>query len=142
MEAIETVLKGKTEKRSDPMKAKIEHGKLVISLPLQEPKLSKSGKALVVATSRGVRQSTVKLEGKSVQVNANAFIYVDGRDVSKPSQQAATQGHGKGTQPYLGKTRSEPVELDSEIESRKQKQTRPKARPKDKGRIQGSAYKD
>jgi len=61
------------------MKASIENGRLVIALPLQEPKLSRSGKALVVATSHGVRQSSLKVDGKVVRINVNAFVYSEGR---------------------------------------------------------------
>ena len=59
------------------MDTKIRNGNLVISLPLEEPRTSASGKTLVVASSRGVRRSTARLNGKIVCVVANAFVYPD-----------------------------------------------------------------
>jgi hypothetical protein len=59
------------------METKIKNGVLMISIPLQEPKLSTSGKSLVIATSRGKQRTALKLEGKTVYVVANAFFEVD-----------------------------------------------------------------
>ena len=59
------------------MNAKVIDGQLVISLPMETPTPSASGKTLIVASSRGVRSSTVKVDGKDVCVVANAFIYAD-----------------------------------------------------------------
>ena len=56
------------------MKVVIENGRLLISLKLRKPAPSKSGKTLLVASTRGVRQSNVKIRGRWVRVNANAFI--------------------------------------------------------------------
>ena len=62
------------------MQTKIEKGQLVITLPLQTPTPSASGKTLIVASSRGVKRSAVKLEGKELCVVANAFIYPSSPD--------------------------------------------------------------
>lgn len=59
------------------MKAKVIGDQLVISLPMETPTPSASGKTLIVASSRGVRSSNVKVDGKDVCVVANAFIYAD-----------------------------------------------------------------
>jgi hypothetical protein len=56
------------------MLGRIEKGKLIIELRVQEPTLSSSGKTLVVATSRGPRRSKAKVDGKPVYVTANAYI--------------------------------------------------------------------
>ena len=64
------------------MKAKLRDGRLFVSVLLQEPRLSKSGKSLVVASSRGPWQSAVLVEGKTVYVNLNAFIYPDSHEPS------------------------------------------------------------
>ncbi len=56
------------------MKVAIDNGRLTISLKLRKPAPSKSGKSLLVASTRGVRRSTVKIGGKSVRVIAHAFI--------------------------------------------------------------------
>lgn len=56
------------------MKVEIKNGRIIISLKLWKPTASKSGKTLLVATTRGVRRSGVKVGGRWVRVNANAFI--------------------------------------------------------------------
>lgn len=51
------------------------HGKnLVITIELQEPEISKSGKTLVVASSRGNQKTTAMIEGHPVVVGLNAYI--------------------------------------------------------------------
>jgi len=59
------------------MNVKVIDGQLVISLPMETPTPSASGKTLIVASSRGVRSSSVKVDGKDVCVVLNAFIYAD-----------------------------------------------------------------
>ena len=56
------------------MKVEIKKDRLMISLPLRKPKPSKSGKTLLVGSTRGVRRSTVKMRGKWVRIIAHAFI--------------------------------------------------------------------
>lgn len=51
--------------------------KLVIEMNLQEPKLSSSGRNLVVATTRGPWESAVEIHGKAVTVVVNAYIPAD-----------------------------------------------------------------
>lgn len=69
------------------MKAKIRNGRLIVSVPMQEPTPSKSsGKTLVVASSRGPQESSVLVEGKPVYVNLNAYIYADTRDTTTDPQ--------------------------------------------------------
>jgi hypothetical protein len=51
-----------------------KNGRLLISLPLRRPKLSSSGKTRLVATSRGVKDSGLKIAGMPLLVTANAFI--------------------------------------------------------------------
>ena len=62
------------------MQVKIVKGQVVITLPLQTPTLSASGKTLIVASSHGVKRSAVTLEGKELCVVANAFIYPSSPD--------------------------------------------------------------
>ena len=51
------------------------HGKnLVITIELQEPEISKSGKTLVVASSRGNQKTTAVIEGHPIVVGLNAYI--------------------------------------------------------------------
>lgn len=51
------------------------HGKnLVITIELQEPEISKSGKTLVVASSRGNQKTTAVIGGQPIVVGLNAYI--------------------------------------------------------------------
>jgi hypothetical protein len=52
---------------------------LVITLKVNQPKPSKSGKSLLVASTRGPRNSGITIKGKKVRVSANAFILLDRR---------------------------------------------------------------
>jgi hypothetical protein len=56
--------------------ATIEGGYLVIRAPLNAtPTPSTSGKTLVVASSRGNKETEVQVEGRPVYVGVNAYIY-------------------------------------------------------------------
>jgi hypothetical protein len=59
------------------MIGQIRNGKLIIAVKVQEPKLSLSGKTLVVASTRGPRKSSLTINGKPVYVIANAYIQPD-----------------------------------------------------------------
>ena len=61
-------------------------GNLEITLELEEPFLSKSGKTHVVASSRGVRKTGVKIDGKPVYYVATAFTFVKGKDSAQPRE--------------------------------------------------------
>jgi hypothetical protein len=54
--------------------AKIEKGNLIITIPLQTPTPSASGKTLVVASSRGNVSTTAVVDGKPVTIGVNAYI--------------------------------------------------------------------
>ena len=56
------------------MEAKIENGKLIISIDLQEPTPSASGKTLVVATTHGNVVTECVIDGKKVVIGLNAYI--------------------------------------------------------------------
>lgn len=57
------------------MEAKIEGKFLVITMPLEEPKPSASGKTLVVASSYGNKVfDNVVVNGKPVTIGVNAYI--------------------------------------------------------------------
>jgi len=59
------------------MKAQIVDGHLVLTLPLQTPTNSKSGKTLVVASTHGNQKTDVTINGKPVTVGVNAYIKAD-----------------------------------------------------------------
>jgi len=56
------------------MEARIENGKLIIEIPVTDPRPSASGKTLVVATSGGNKATTAIVNGKPVVVGLNAYI--------------------------------------------------------------------
>ena len=56
------------------MEAKIEGKKLVITVDLQEPAPSASGKTLVVASSHGNQATAAQVGGKPVVVGLTAYI--------------------------------------------------------------------
>lgn len=66
------------------MKVKMKDENLIITLPLKEPRPSRSGKKLLVATSRGPRPTGVRVDGKVVAVVAHAFIDRDEPVAAKP----------------------------------------------------------
>jgi len=57
------------------MRAVIKGNELVIAIPLLEkPRLSGSGKNLLVCTSGGVKTLSVKVNGQPIRIVLNAFI--------------------------------------------------------------------
>ena len=56
------------------MEAKIEDGKLIIEIDLQEPTPSASGKTLIVATTHGNMNTKCVIDGKNVVIGLNAYI--------------------------------------------------------------------
>jgi hypothetical protein len=57
------------------LKVKQSGNVLKIQLPLEKPRLSKSGKTMLVASTYGAKTTDVRYEGRRVVVVANAFIY-------------------------------------------------------------------
>ncbi len=56
------------------MEVKIENGKLHITIDLQEPTPSASGKTLVIATTHGNMTTPCLVDGKNVIIGLNAYI--------------------------------------------------------------------
>jgi hypothetical protein len=56
------------------MEVKIENGKLIVSIELQEPTPSASGKTLVVATTHGNMVTQCMIDGTNVVIGLNAYI--------------------------------------------------------------------
>ena len=56
------------------MKVEIKGNELVITVEMQKPTPSASGKTLVVASSRGNQVTTAMIDGKPVVVGLNAYI--------------------------------------------------------------------
>jgi hypothetical protein len=55
------------------MEVKIENGKLIIIIDIQEPTPSASGKTLVVATTHGNMPTKCLIDGKPVVIGLNAY---------------------------------------------------------------------
>lgn len=60
------------EKKS--MEVKIENDRLIISIELQKPTPSASGKTLVVATTHGNVTTDCVVDGKPLVIGLNAYI--------------------------------------------------------------------
>ena len=56
------------------MTAEIKDGKLVITIEMQAPQRSASGKTLVVASSHGNVTTMAQVDGKPVIIGVNAYI--------------------------------------------------------------------
>jgi len=56
------------------MKAEIKDGKLIITLDVQAPTPSASGKTLVIASTHGNATTTATVDGKPVIIGVNAYI--------------------------------------------------------------------
>jgi len=56
------------------MQVQIKGDKLVIEIPLEQPKPSSSGKTMVVASSHGNQVTQATIDGKPVIVGLNAYI--------------------------------------------------------------------
>jgi hypothetical protein len=57
------------------MKAEInKNNELVITIPMQEPTPSASGKTLVIASTHGNMSTTLMVQGKPVTIGLNAYI--------------------------------------------------------------------
>jgi hypothetical protein len=56
------------------MKAEIKGNDLIITIPMQEPTPSASGKTLVIASTHGNMTTTLMVKGKPVTVGLNAYI--------------------------------------------------------------------
>jgi hypothetical protein len=57
--------------------AQVKDGKLLLELPLHDPRASTSGKTLIVASTGPAVMTTVMIQGKPVKVGVNAYIAKD-----------------------------------------------------------------
>ena len=57
--------------------AEKKNGKLIITADMQKPEMSKSGKSLVVATSKGNVKTDLIIDGKPVIIGLNAYFSVN-----------------------------------------------------------------
>jgi len=73
------------------MESRIEDGILVIELPLEKPRPSATGKTLLVASTRGVKRSTARVNGKTISIVANAFIFPGGKITQRRGKPLGTE---------------------------------------------------
>ena len=67
--------------------------KLVITMPLEQARLSATGKTNVIASSRGAKSDEATFDGKPIFVVANAWVYredAESKKVRKKNRSAAT----------------------------------------------------
>lgn len=57
------------------MTAEIKNGNLIITLPI-EPRASKSGKSIVIASTQGNKPTTLTHDGKVVIIGVNAYTAI------------------------------------------------------------------
>jgi hypothetical protein len=53
-----------SKRRKEKMQSKIKNGNLVIELPLEKPRPSKTGKTLLIASTRGVKRLEAQQRSK------------------------------------------------------------------------------
>jgi hypothetical protein len=73
---------------------KLVNGKLVITLQMTRPRLSASRKSYVIGSTRGFKQSSIRIKGKPVLFAANAIIKRETRRFS-PKQNKKRQAPKK-----------------------------------------------
>jgi hypothetical protein len=56
------------------MKVEMKDGNLIITMPLEKPTPSASGKTLVVASTYGNQKTGVEVDGKELILGLNAYI--------------------------------------------------------------------
>jgi len=56
------------------MRVQIIEDNMIITIPMQAPEPSSSGKTLVVASTHGNKVSDVQVQGKNVVIGLNAYI--------------------------------------------------------------------
>lgn len=56
------------------MKAEIKGDNLIVTIPINEPKLSKSEKTMVIASSGGNKETEAVYKGKKVIIGLNAYF--------------------------------------------------------------------
>ena len=56
------------------MKVALKDNVLVIEMPCGQPTPSKSGKSLIVASTRGNIKTSVQVDGKPLTVSVNAYV--------------------------------------------------------------------
>lgn len=56
------------------MEAEVKAGKLLVTIALETPRPSSTGKSLLVATTGGFTATTAQVDGKLIRVNLTAIV--------------------------------------------------------------------
>jgi hypothetical protein len=62
------------KKKGKKMNAEIKNGTLIITIQMQQPTPSATGKTMVVASSKGNKATSAMVDGKPVIIGLNAYI--------------------------------------------------------------------
>ena len=81
------------------IKAKLADNVMKFYLPLRKPKVSGSGKSLVIATTMGPAGTGVEYEGQQVLVVANAFVRNTERNPGKTQEPGKRKSEAKPAKP-------------------------------------------
>ena len=71
------------------MNVSIKGKNLLIEIPLQEPQASKTGKTLVIASTRGLMRTNATLNGQPITIGVNAIIPISAAPAEPRFQPAA-----------------------------------------------------
>ncbi len=66
---------GSSTPTEKPLTATIEGDFLVVRIKMQEPRKSASGKTMVVASSRGNKETEAEVDGHPLYLGVNAYFY-------------------------------------------------------------------
>jgi len=72
---------------------------LTIQLPLEKPRISASGKTLLIGSTHGLRTGEAMHRGQPVVVVANAFVYPEpepNTSARKPKRRSKPRSSGRG----------------------------------------------
>jgi hypothetical protein len=81
------------------IKAKLKDKVLIIELPLQDPKVSGSGKNIVIGSTRGPKNAGIGYKGQDIYVIANAFVRNSEHPGGKTQKPSKKKPGPKGAKP-------------------------------------------
>jgi hypothetical protein len=81
------------------VRAKLTDDVLKFYLPLRKPKVSGSGKNLVIATTMGPAGTAIEFEGQPVLVVANAFVRNPEHQPGKAQEPRKNKSQAKASKP-------------------------------------------
>lgn len=82
------------------LKARLRHNILKVYLPLQNPKVSNSGKNLTIASSNGPASTGIEYEGRPVRIVINAFVPNSEHQTERTKQEGTKTSNAKSAKQY------------------------------------------